>query len=67
MVSMDRNSPFKSQINKYIEKCNIMEPEVIRDQRCPLDMLTGIVNHVTAPSSDVLVFERSSSNDCNLH
>jgi hypothetical protein len=44
-----------------------MGPEVILVQSSPLDMLTGKVNQVTAPSSDLLVLERSSSNDCNLH
>ena len=38
-----------------------MEPEFIRVQSCPLDMLTGKVNQVTAPSSDLLVLERSKS------
>jgi len=44
-----------------------MEPEVNRVRSCPLDMLTGKSSHVTAPSSDFLVFERSSADDCNLH
>jgi hypothetical protein len=44
-----------------------MEPEVIRFQSCPFDTLTGKVSQVTAPSSDLLIFERSSLNECNLH
>jgi hypothetical protein len=44
-----------------------MEPEFVRVRSFPPDMLNEKVSHVTAPSSDLLVFERSSSNDCNLH